>query len=116
MKLAADENLNGAIVRGLVRQRPRVDLVRVHDAGVSGASDEDVLAWAATEGRVLVTHDVTTITRFAYERVARGERMPGAFEIAATHALKEAIDGVVMLVDSSLEDEWEGQDRSLPLR
>ena len=60
--------------------------------------------------------DVTTITRFAYERLARGAPMPGVFEIATTLALKEAIDGLVMLVDSSLEGEWEGQVRYLPLR
>ena len=52
LSLAADENFNNDIVRGLLRRNPRVDIVRLQDAGLSGASDEAVLEWAAGEGRV----------------------------------------------------------------
>ena len=64
-RLLADENLNNDIVRGLLRRKPDLDIVRVQDVGLSGADDSTVLAWAAQQGRVLLTHDVTTITRFA---------------------------------------------------
>jgi hypothetical protein len=40
-----------------------------------------VLEWAAQEGRVLLTHDVATITHHAYERVRAGKPMPGVFEV-----------------------------------
>ena len=50
--LAADENFNNDIVRGLLRQRPELDIVRVQDVGLSGADDVAVLEWAAQEGRV----------------------------------------------------------------
>ena len=33
MKLLADENFRGALVRGLLRRRPDLDLVRVPDVG-----------------------------------------------------------------------------------
>ena len=33
------------------------------------------------EGRVLLTHDVSTITHYAYERIRAGKVMPGVFEI-----------------------------------
>ena len=39
MKLLADENFHGAIVRGLLRQRPNLDLVRVTDVGLGEADD-----------------------------------------------------------------------------
>lgn len=35
LRLLADENLDGNIVRGLTRRLPSVDVVRVHDVGVS---------------------------------------------------------------------------------
>ncbi|HEY8503195.1 MAG TPA: DUF5615 family PIN-like protein [Gemmataceae bacterium] len=57
IRLLADENLNGSIVRGLTLHRPDVDLVRVQDAGLSGADDPSVLAWAAEHGRVVLSHD-----------------------------------------------------------
>lgn len=58
LRFAADENFNNDIVRGLRRRKPNLDVVRVQEAGLSGAVDPDVLEWAAREGRVLLTHDV----------------------------------------------------------
>jgi predicted nuclease of predicted toxin-antitoxin system len=66
IRFAADENFNGNVVRGLRLRRPDLDIVRVQDVGLSGADDPTVLAWAAREGRILLTHDVATITRYAY--------------------------------------------------
>lgn len=37
LRLAADENVNNAIVRGLVRRKPDVDVVGVEDLGLSSA-------------------------------------------------------------------------------
>jgi len=75
LRLAADENFNSDIVRGLLRRKPGLDIVRIQDVGLSGADDPTVLEWAAQEGRVLLTHDVTTITRYAYGSATRlGQR------------------------------------------
>ena len=68
LRLAADENFNSDIVRGVLRQRPDLDIVRIQDVALSGADDRTVLEWAAGQGRVLLTHDVTTLTRYAYDR------------------------------------------------
>jgi predicted nuclease of predicted toxin-antitoxin system len=56
----ADENFNNQIVRGVLRQSPDIDIVRVQDVGLSGADDPDILAWAAQERRIVLTHDVAT--------------------------------------------------------
>jgi hypothetical protein len=40
LPLAADENFNNDIVRGVLRRNPRLDIVRVQDVGLSGAKDE----------------------------------------------------------------------------
>ena len=42
LRLAADENFNADIVRGLRRRFPDIDVVRVQDAGLSGADDHTV--------------------------------------------------------------------------
>ena len=36
LRLLADENFNGVIVRGLLLRRPDMDLFRVHDVGLRG--------------------------------------------------------------------------------
>lgn len=116
IRLAADENFNNDIVRGIHRRDPSIDIVRVQDAGLTTANDPTVLEWAAQTGRVLVTHDVATITHYAYERVRAGQLMPGVFEVNRTTPLAEAIEDIILLAECSLEGEWENQVRYLPLR
>jgi hypothetical protein len=115
LRLVADENLNNDIVRGLLRRRPDLDVVRVQDMELSGADDPAVLEWAAQEGRVLLTHDVSTITKYAYERVQAGQRMPGVFEVSRVVPIGRAIEDLLLLAECSFDDEWEGQVRYLPL-
>jgi len=115
LRLAADENLNYNIVRGLLRRKPDVDIIRVQSAGLSGEDDPTILEWAAEEGRVLLTHDVATMTHFAAERVVQGKRMPGVFEINRRTPLGIIINDLILIVELSLDDEWEGQVRYLPL-
>jgi Domain of unknown function (DUF5615) len=43
-RFLADENFNNQIVRGILRQGSDIDIVRVQDAGLSGADDLAVLA------------------------------------------------------------------------
>jgi hypothetical protein len=114
--LAFDENFNNDILRGLLRRNPRLDLVRIQDAGLSGQNDETVLAWAAQQGRVLISHDVSTITAHAYARVAAGRNMPGVFEVPRAAAIAVVIEDLLLIAECSLPGEWEGQVRYLPLR
>ena len=116
MRWAADENFNNDIIRGLLRRKPDVDIVRVQDVGLSGADDPTVLEWAANEGRVLLTHDVSTITRHAYERVEAGKPMRGVFEVSRGLPMGVVIEDLVLLTECSLDNEWEGQVHYLPLR
>jgi predicted nuclease of predicted toxin-antitoxin system len=71
IRFLADENFNGKIVRGLRIQNPDVDIVRVQDTEISGADDRAVLEWAAQAGRILLTHDLDTMTYYANERLAK---------------------------------------------
>jgi hypothetical protein len=116
LRLATDEDFNNRILRGLLRRRPESDIVRVQDAGLGGRGDAEVLEWAAREGRVLLTHDVTTMKRYVDERVAAGLPMPGLFEVSQQIPIASAIEDILLLVECSLEGEWEGQVRFLPLR
>jgi hypothetical protein len=61
LRLAADENFNFHIIKGVLRRFPELDIVRVQDLDLEGADDPTVLEWAADQGRVLLTHDVNTL-------------------------------------------------------
>lgn len=115
LPFAADENFDNDIIRGLLRRLPELDVVRVQDVGLSGASDPVVLEWAASERRLLLTHDVTTITEFAYDRVKDSRPMPGVVEVSRLLPIGRVIEDILLLAQYSLEHEWEGQVIYLPL-
>ena len=116
LSLLADENFNNQIVRGILRRRPEIDIVRVQDVGLSETDDRVILEWTAQQGRILLTHDVETMTRYAYERVQAGLAMPGVFEINRSIPIGVAIEEIILIAEGSFEGEWEGQVQYLPLR
>jgi hypothetical protein len=116
LKLAADEDFNNRIIRGSLRRGPELDLVRVQDAGLRSKDDASILEWAANEGRVLLTHDVTTMRTHAYARISAGLPMPGVFEVSQELSIGVALEEILILAECSLDGEWEGQVRFLPLK
>jgi hypothetical protein len=115
LRFAADENFNNDILRGIVRRKPNLDIVRVQDFGLSGADDAAVLEWAAQEGRILLTHDVSTITAFAHQRVLLGKSMPGVVEVSQRIAARSAIADLVLLAECGEQGDLEGRVVYLPL-
>ena len=79
LRFLADEDFDNDIVRGMLRRLPNLDIVRDQDVDLSGALYPRVLEWAAQEGRVLLMHDVSTMTAYAYARVSHDLPMPRVF-------------------------------------
>jgi predicted nuclease of predicted toxin-antitoxin system len=75
LRLLSDENFNADVVRGLRLREPNIDLVRIQDIGLRGLDDESILAWAAENDRIVLTHDRATMPYFAYARVAAAKPM-----------------------------------------
>ena len=85
MLFLSDEDFNNRIVRGLLRRFPLLDLVRAQDVGLAGKHDTEVLEWAATEGRLVLTHDFATMLDFAHNRVRGSQKK--CQKKCATHKL-----------------------------
>ena len=115
LKVAADENLKRQIVSGLRRRLPSLDLMTVQSVGLAGASDPEILAWAAAERRVLVTHDTRTMKDFAYRRVADGEPMPGVVTIPDRTPITQAIEDLMTIIQVATADEMRDRVLRLPL-
>jgi predicted nuclease of predicted toxin-antitoxin system len=109
LRLAADENLDARVLRGLLLRLRELNVVRVQDAGLSGADDPEVLAWAAGEERVLLSHDVRTMTAFAAERITKSEPMAGLVILPQTEAIGLVLDALEELITSGQEDAMRGQ-------
>jgi hypothetical protein len=115
MRFLADENFNGAIVRGVQRQVPDIEIIRVQDTELYSKPDSDVLAWAAESGYILLTHDIKTMPGFFYQRVESNLPVPGVFAVHNDQPIGKVIDDLVLLILATHESEWLGTIRYLPL-
>lgn len=115
IKFIADENFNGGITRGLLRREPNLDLIRIQDAGLAGILDAPLLEWTAQNNRVLLTHDVTTITAEAYKRLEAGKFMAGVIEVRLSSGIGRAIDDILTIAGAMTAEELEGQIFYVPL-
>src|SRR5689334_9336179 len=100
VRLAADENFDNLILRGLLRRRPDLDIVRVQDTGLIGASEPTVLEWGAQEGRVVLTHDKKTLVPFAYTRVGVGQPMGGVWAVRRGAQIGSIIEDILLLLET----------------
>lgn len=115
LPLLIDENLNHRILRGLKRTIPHLDYVVAQAAGLKGLKDPPLLAWAAERGRILVTHDLKTIPKHAYERARAGQSMPGVIAVPDSMPIGQAIEDLALLVECSPPAELENLVFYLPI-
>lgn len=117
LRLASDADVHGDVVRGIRRRQPTIDLVRVQDALREGTPDQDVLAWAATENRVLITNDRNTMVGFAHERIAAGSTMPGLIVTSNEQSIGMTIADILLVAECMSADEFRNHGvLFLPLR
>lgn len=100
----------------MLRRNPEIDMVRIEDLGLSGAADPTILEWCAEQDRILLTSDVSTITKYVYQRIAAGQAMPDVLEIGRGVALATAIEDLLLIAACSEPRDWEGRLHYLPLR
>jgi predicted nuclease of predicted toxin-antitoxin system len=115
IKLLTDEHIDKRLIRGLLRREPGLGIVRMQDVGLRTIDDEELLAWAAQEDRVLITYDARTIPTLAYARVLARQHMPGVIILSSEMPLGQVIEELLTVVGASSEGEWESQVLYLPL-
>jgi len=115
LALLIDENLNQRILRGLQRAIPHLEYVVAQNVGLGGVEDTPLLAWAAAQNRVVVTHDLKTIPKYAYERVKTGQAMPGVIAVPDSIPIGQAIEELALVVECCQPSEIENLVMYLPL-
>jgi predicted nuclease of predicted toxin-antitoxin system len=95
IRFQADADLNEEIVAGVVRQEPDIDFQTATEANLHGLPDEEVLAYAAHETRILVTHDRRTMPAH-FANFIVNQTSPGAFIISQKTSMRDAISNVIV--------------------
>jgi len=114
VRFQADTDLNQNIVRAVRRRAPAIDFQTAHEAGLHGLDDQSVLAQAAREGRILVSHDRRTMpSHFAYFTATR--MSAGVILISQYLPIMQAVEDLLLIWEASEAEEWVNRLDSLPL-
>jgi predicted nuclease of predicted toxin-antitoxin system len=114
-RFLADHDLNEHIVAGVSRREPALEFIRLRDVGLSDRPDAEVLAFAAANGFLLVSHDVNTMPAAAYARVAAAEPMSGLLMVHQAQPIALVIVSLVLIWSASEAEDWHSHVRFLPL-
>jgi hypothetical protein len=114
VRFQADANLNQIILLATRRREPAIDFQTSLQAELSGVNDPDVLARAAGEGRVLVTHDRKTMPRHFFAFISTANSA-GVLIVPQHLSVAAAVDDLLLIWHASEAEEWINQIRSLPL-
>jgi Domain of unknown function (DUF5615) len=114
VRYQADADLNQAIVTGVLRRDPTIDFQTAFVAKLEGVKDSNVLAIAAEQGRVLVTHDRKTMpSEFAEFIISK--QSAGVIIISQRLSMEVIIEELLLIWAVSSAEEWIDRIAKLPL-
>jgi hypothetical protein len=114
VRFQADADLNQFILIATVRCEPSIDFQGALAAGLAGLSDRDVLAKAAGEGRLLLTHDQKTMPRHFSDFIS-SVTSPGLIIIPQHLPIASVVEDLVLIWLVTEAGEWESRICFLPL-
>ena len=106
VRFQADADLRRPIIAGLRRREPTIDFRTAHEADLAGLSDATVLAIAADDGRLLVSHDVSTMPE-QFARFIQTRSSPGLILISQELSYHHAIEGLLRLWATTEAEDWQ---------
>lgn len=115
IKILADQNFNGKILRGLKLRLPELDCVATYEIGIQKYTDYALLTLAAEEGRIILTHDAKTFPDFVYEKIEKSEKMCGVIIVSGYCPIGQAIDEIEIALLCNSESDWENNIVRIPL-
>lgn len=114
IKFQADADLNQHIVRAMLRREPTVDFQTATLGNLEGILDPEVLQIAASEGRVLVSHDQTTMPTHFAEFISF-QTSPGLIIVPKYLSVSIAVENLLLIWAASEAEEWVNRIRYIPI-
>lgn len=114
VRYQADADLNQAIVTGILRREPTIDFQTAFAAGLEGIQDPEVLAIAAQQGRILVSHDRKTMPSEFAEFIISNQSS-GVIIVSRKLPIEVIIEELLLIWAASSSEEWVNRVAKLPL-
>ncbi|MDQ3064603.1 MAG: hypothetical protein M3R14_17325 [Acidobacteriota bacterium] len=110
----ADNDLDQRIVAAILRIEPTINFQTAVELNLHGLDDLSVLALAAFEGGILVSHDQSTMPVYFAEFVSNNTSA-GVLIVPQTLSLERVVEELLMIWSASEADEWINRISYLPL-
>lgn len=114
VRYQADADLNQAIVTGVLRREPAIDFQSALTARLEGVKDPEVLAIAAQQERILVSHDRRTMP-LEFAQFITNARSSGVIIVSRKLPIELAIEELLLIWAASSAAEWVNRIAKLPL-
>ena len=114
IRFQADADFNQTILLAAIRREPSVDFQTATAGGLLGLADPEVLAKAANEGRLLVTHDQRTMPRHFAEFITQ-QTSAGLLVVRQSLPIAAVVDDLLLIHAATEAEEWINRLGFLPL-
>jgi hypothetical protein len=114
IRFQADADLNQIIVSAVARRYPEMDIRTATVASLAGLKDAEVLALAARDARVLITHDHSTMPRHFGDFI-RTTPSPGLIVVPQSLPVREVVDALILIWAATQPEEWINRIAYLPI-
>ena len=114
IRFQADADFNRHIIAAVKRREPTISFQTAHEAGLAGLDDPEVLELAASEGRLLVSHDRRTMP-YHFGAFIQQRNSPGLLLVSQHLSVSRAAEELLLIWIASEPDEWSNRISSLPL-
>ena len=114
VQFLGDADLNQLIIDGVCRREPLVDFKTANEADLEGLTDFEVLELAADEGRVLVSHDTSTMPVHFGARLRLGLKNPGVLLALQSASVGEIVESLLIIWSASRDSDWANSVHYLP--
>ena len=94
-----------------------LDVSRVGDPGgpPNGIQDPELIQWATTWNRVIVSKDKNTLIHLHDQYVAMGNQTPGLLIIRPNTTILALVESLALIAHYSEPEEWQSQSRFIPM-
>jgi hypothetical protein len=114
-RFQADNDLRNSIRVGVLRREPSIDFQSARAARLDNLPDIEVLQLAATQCRILISHDENSMPGHFSDFLCSGDRCPGVFMVPQGAPAGRVIESILLIWIASEHDEWIDRIVWLPL-
>lgn len=115
LRLFFDHDFNHKIIRGITQKILDLDYLTPNQLGNPAKSDENHLAWAWKNKRIIISHDVNTMTDTANKRFENDESIFGLILVPQSMPIGDAVNELEIIISCYDENDFENRIEFLPL-